>query len=63
MDLADAMPCYYCGLKPVQTPYGKSVHIGCGNGKCDKINGSVEYTLDQAVRSWNKEQQRLAKTQ
>ena len=60
MDLTDAVPCFYCGHNPVETPYGKAVHVGCGKHKCDKINSSVEYTLDLAVKTWNKEQKRLA---
>jgi hypothetical protein len=60
MPMSNAVPCFYCGHKPVQTPYGKAVHVGCGNHKCTGANGSAERNLDLTVKTWNKEQKRLA---
>lgn len=60
MNMNDAVRCFYCGHNPVEKPYGKAVHVGCGNHKCEKINDKIAHNLDLAVKAWNKEQQRLA---
>jgi hypothetical protein len=60
MNMSDAVPCFHCEHEAVQSPYGVSaVHIGCSNKGCPKPNSVVEDCLEDAVKSWNREQKRL----
>jgi hypothetical protein len=63
MPMSSAVPCFYCGHRAEQIPYGKAIYVGCGDPKCMKINSSTEMNLVLAVKSWNKEQKRLAKSE
>jgi hypothetical protein len=60
MDMNDTQPCFYCGGSAVATPYGNKGAVLVGCGTCTKPNSVAEYQLEDAIRSWNKEQKRLA---
>jgi hypothetical protein len=59
MPMSSAVPCFYCGKSAKSEHYGNcnAVFITCGT--CTKANSVVEYKLEDAVKSWNREQKRL----
>jgi len=59
----NAVSCFYCGKSAKAEPYGNKNAVIVVCSSCTKANSVVEYSLEDAVTSWNKEQSRLANSE
>jgi len=58
--MSSAIPCFYCGKRAKSEKYGNCNAVAITCATCTKPNSVVEYSIEAAVASWNKEQKRLA---